>query len=166
MCRLARTARIGLEPFRHRLIGEVWMRSLNAPAFRFLMRLQGLGDPACMTKAELNAYLSLVKGPDHGRAFLKIMRSTERTAEKQAKYRAAMRAVPYPVQAIWAADDPTMTLAKYGEKARVAAGLSGLHLVAGKHFPQEDQGPAIAAKIAGLAHRREVTATEPTASQS
>ena len=140
-----------MEPFRHRGLGELWMKSLNPPAFRFLMRLQGIGDRAAVSNAELNAYLALIKGPDHGRAFLQIMRSTERTAAKQARYRAAVRDVPYPVQAVWAADDPAMTLAVYGEKARAAAGLPRLHVVPGKHFPQEDQAPAIAQKIAELA---------------
>jgi hypothetical protein len=44
-----------------------------------------------------------------------------------------------------------MTLAVYGEKARAAAGLRQLHTVPGKHFPQEDQAPAIATQIAELA---------------
>ena len=139
-----------MEPFRHRVIGELWMRSLNRPAFRYLMRRQGIGDPAAVSGAELDAHLALVKGPDHGRAFLQIMRSSERTPAKQARYRAAVRDVPYPVQAIWAAQDPAMTLAVYGEQARAAARLSRLHTVPGKHFPQEDQAPAIAAQVAGL----------------
>jgi len=124
------------------------MASLTAPAFRFLMRLQGIGDPAAVSRAELDTYLALIKEPDHGRAFLKIMRSTERTVAKQARYRAAVRNVPYPVQAVWAADDPAMTLARYGNKARAAAGLARLHTIPGKHFPQEDQAPAIASQIA------------------
>ncbi|HUZ36446.1 MAG TPA: hypothetical protein VMV17_08960 [Streptosporangiaceae bacterium] len=78
-----------------------------------------------------------------------------RTPAKQARYRAAVRNVPYPVQAIWSADDPAMTLAVYGEKARVAAGLSRLHIVPGKHFPQEDQAAAIAQQIAELALRQQ-----------
>jgi haloalkane dehalogenase len=140
-----------MEPFRHRGLGEAWMRSLNPPAFRFLMRLQGIGDPAAVSVAELDAYLALLKGPDHGRAFLQVMRSSQRSAQEQARYRAAVRDVPYPVQGVWAADDPTMTLAVYGEKARAAAGLPRLHTVPGKHFPQEDQAPAIAERIAELA---------------
>jgi hypothetical protein len=43
------------------------------------------------------------------------------------------------------------TLAVCGEKARAAAGLPALHIVPSKHFPQEDQAPAIARKIAELA---------------
>jgi haloalkane dehalogenase len=140
-----------MEPFRHRGLGEMWMRSLNRPAFRLLMRLQGIGDPAAVCDAELDTYLALIKGPDHGRAFLQIMRSTERTAANQARYRGAVRDVPYPVQAIWGDRDPAMTLAVYGEKARAAAGLARVHTVPGKHFPQEDHAPAIARQIAGLA---------------
>ncbi len=137
-----------MEPFRHRGLGELWMRSMNGPAFRFLMRLQGIGDPAAVSRAELGAYLALIKGPDRGRAFLRIMRSTERTPAKQARYRSAVGHVPYPVHAIWAAGDPAMTLAGYGEKARAAAGLDRVHTIPGKHFPQEDQAPAIARQIA------------------
>lgn len=139
-----------MEPFRHRGIGELWMKSLTAPAFRFLMRLQGIGDRAALTAAELDTYLALLKGPDQGHTFLQIIRSYERTSAKQARYRAAVRDVPYPVQAIWATGDPAMTLAVYGEKARAAAGLERLHTVPGKHFPQEDQAPAIARHIADL----------------
>jgi hypothetical protein len=51
------------------------------------------------------------------------------------------------------ADDPAMTLAVYGEKARAAAGLAEVATVPGKHFPQEDQAPAIARKIAEQALR-------------
>jgi len=140
-----------MEPFRHRGLGEAWMRSLNRPSFRFLMRLQGIGDPAAVSAAELDTYLALIRGPDHGRAFLRIMRSTERTPAKQARYRAAVRDARYPVQAIWGAQDPAMTLAVYGEKARAAAGLERVHTVPGKHFPQEDQAPAIARQIAEFA---------------
>jgi pimeloyl-ACP methyl ester carboxylesterase len=142
-----------MRPFRHRGAGEIWMRSLNRPAFRFLMRLQGIGDSSSVSAAELDTYLTLMKGPDRGRAFLQIMRSTERTPAKQARYRAAVGNVPYPVQAIWGTDDPAMTLAVYGEKARAAAGLAEVVTVPGKHFPQEDQAPAIARKIAEQALR-------------
>ena len=39
------------------------------PAFQLLMRLQGIGDASSVSRAELNAYLALVKGQDKGRAF-------------------------------------------------------------------------------------------------
>jgi haloalkane dehalogenase len=139
-----------MEPFRHPGIGEAWMSTLNAPTFRFLMRLQGIKDTTSVSAAELNTYLALIKGQDKGRAFLQVMRSSERTAAKQASYRSVVGGVPYPVQAVWGADDPTMTLAVYGQKAQAAAGLASVITLAGKHFPQEDQAPAIAGKIAEL----------------
>lgn len=140
-----------MRPFRRRVLGEIWLAGLAKPAFRFLMRLQGIGDRASVSNAELDAYLELMKGDDGGRAFLKIMRSTERTPEKQALYRSAVRDVPYPVQILWAKDDPALKLSVYGEKARAATGLEQLVAVPGKHFFQEDQAPAIAGSIAAIA---------------
>lgn len=142
-----------MRPFRFRGIGELWMVALNRPAFRFLMRLQGIGDRSAVSNAGLDTYLTLLKEPDRGRAFLQIMRRGERTLEKQHLYRGAVRDVPYPVQAVWARDDPAMTLATYGEKARAAAGLDRVHVIGGKHFPQEDHAAEIAERIAALATR-------------
>ncbi len=42
----------------------------------------------------------------------------------------------------------------YGEKARAAAGLAAIDRIPGKHFPQEDQAPAIATRVASLALAR------------
>lgn len=57
----------------------------------------------------------------------------------------------YPVQIVWAAQDPAMPAGTYGEKARAAAQLPAIDRIPGKHFPQEDQAPAIAARIAAIA---------------
>jgi len=121
--------------------------------FRSLMRLQGIGDRDAISNAELDAYLSLMRGDDGGRAFLAVMRSTERTPEKEALYRSAVRAVSYPVQVVWAADDPALKLKTYGEQARAAAGLQSVATIPAKHFPQEDQAPAVADHVARLARR-------------
>jgi haloalkane dehalogenase len=140
-----------MQPFRYRGLGEMWLKGLNRPMFRFLMRLQGIRDRNAISKPELNAYLQLMKGDDGGRSFLKIMRSTERTAEKQALYRSAVRGTPYPVQVIWAADDPALKVTEYGEKARSAVGLQQIDLIPGKHFPHEDQPAIMAEHIARVA---------------
>lgn len=140
-----------MEPFRHRGIGELWLAGMSKPLFRRLMKLQGIGDTARVSNAELDAYLELMKGDDRGRAFLRIMRSTERTPEKQALYRRAVRDVPYPVQIVWAADDPALKLAEYGERAQAATGLDTVSTVRAKHFLQEDQAAAIADHVARLA---------------
>jgi pimeloyl-ACP methyl ester carboxylesterase len=79
------------------------------------------------------------------------MRGFERTAAKQRLYEGVLRDGRYPVQIVWGANDPALTLAVHGEQARRAAGLDQIHTVPGKHFLQADQAPAVAAHIAQLA---------------
>jgi len=85
-----------MEPFRHRGAGEPWLAGVDKPIFRLLMMLQGIGDRKSISKTELGVYLDLMRGQDRGRAFLKVMASTEPTPEKQALYRGTLRNVPYP----------------------------------------------------------------------
>jgi pimeloyl-ACP methyl ester carboxylesterase len=140
-----------MEPFARRGIGEVYLRTLSKPAFRMLMRLQGIEDPSALSREEMDAYVDLLREGDGGRAFLRIMRGFERTAEKQALYEGVLRDGRYPVQIVWGAKDPALKLDVHGEQARRAAGLDEIHTVPGKHFLQEDQAPAVAQHIAGLA---------------
>jgi pimeloyl-ACP methyl ester carboxylesterase len=142
-----------MEPFARRGLGEAWLRGLSKPAFRMLMRLQAIGDRDAVPNEELDAYVDLLKRDDGGRAFLRIMRGFERTAEKQALYESTLRDVPYPVQIVWGADDPALELGGQGEHVRRAAGLDEIHTVPAKHFLQEDQAPAIARHVAALATR-------------
>ncbi len=137
-----------MQPFALRGIGELWLRSLSKPAFRQLMYLQGIKDRHATPPRELDAYVELLKREDNGRAFLKIMRSFERTHEKARLYASAVHDVPYPVQVIWGAEDPALKMAIYGEKARQLAGVEVLHSLGAKHFLQEDQAPALARLIA------------------
>jgi haloalkane dehalogenase len=143
-----------MRPFRRRAIGELWLAALNRPAFRALMRLQGIGDPSKVSTAELNAYLTLMRGSDSGKGFLRTSRGAQRTAERQALYRRVVSNPGYPVTVIWAKDDPAMRLAKYGEQARTAAGLDSIITIPGKHFPQEDHAPEIVDQIMATLDRR------------
>jgi haloalkane dehalogenase len=146
-------------------VGELRLAGMNKAVFRRLMALQGLGDPDSVSKAELGAYLDLMRGEDRGRAFLKIMRSTERTAEKEALYHSVVRDVPYPVQVVWAAEDPALSLEQYGAQARAAAGLEKINTISAKHFPQEDQAPAIAEYVAKIARTAKL-AEQPAGSRN
>jgi len=139
-----------MQPFRYRALGEMWLKGLNRPMFRLLMRLQGVRDRDAVSNSELDAYLELMKGEDGGRSFLQVMRSTERTPEKETLYRATVRDERYPVQVVWAADDPALKAGVYGERARAAAGLSHIELIPGKHFPHEDEPLAMADHIARM----------------
>jgi haloalkane dehalogenase len=142
-----------MRPFRWPVVGELWVAGMVPPAFRFLMKLQGIGDFSQVSRAEINAYLVLMKGDDRGRAFLKVSRRAQTTAGKQELYRRVVGSGSYPVQVVWGDQDPAMPVGKYGEKARAAAGLSAIDRIPGKHFPQEDQASAIAARIAAIAGR-------------
>jgi pimeloyl-ACP methyl ester carboxylesterase len=140
-----------MEPFARRGIGELYLRTLTKPAFRALMRLQGIQNMHAVTSAELDAYVDLLREPDGGQAFLQVMRGFERTREKRRLYESVLRDRPYPVQIVWGAKDPALKLAVHGEIARRAAGLDQIHTLPAKHFLQEDQAPALADHIARLA---------------
>jgi pimeloyl-ACP methyl ester carboxylesterase len=139
-----------MEPFARRGIGPIYLRTLNKPAFRALMHLQGIEDASTVTRDEIDAYLDLLRVGDHGAAFLKIMRGFERTPEKRRLYTQVLRDGGYPVQIVWGAKDPALTLEVHGELARRAAGLERIHTVPAKHFLQEDQAPAVAEHVAGI----------------
>ena len=140
-----------MEPFARRGLGELWLATLLKPAARRLMYLQGVGNRSATPAEELDAYVDLLKREDGGRAFLRIMRSFERTREKRDLYVRTLREASYPVQIVWGADDPVLRLDSHGEQARRAAGLDEVHTVPAKHFLQEDQAPAVAERVAALA---------------
>ncbi len=140
-----------MQPFATPGLSRAWLAGLVKPAFRQLMRMQGVADMDAVPSEELDAYVDLLKREDGGAAFLRIMRGFERTEAKQALYRGVVRDVPYPVQIVWGAEDPALPLAEHGESVRRAAGLEEIHTVPGKHFLQEDQAPAIAERVAALA---------------
>jgi haloalkane dehalogenase len=140
-----------MEPFARRGVGEVYLRTLSKPAFRFLMRLQGVENIAAVPREELDAYVDLLRMGDGGRAFLQIMRGFERTPEKARLYKGVLRDGRYPVQIVWGANDPALKLAVHGEQARRAAGLEKIYTVPAKHFLQEDQAPAVAEHVAEIA---------------
>lgn len=140
-----------MEPFARRGIGQLWLTSMTKPTFRALMYHAGIRDRSATPPGELDAYVELLKREDSGRAFLKIMRGFELTAAKERLYTNTIRDVPYPVQIVWGANDPTLKLSTYGERAKRITGVGTIHPVPGKHFLQEDQAPAIADHIAALA---------------
>jgi haloalkane dehalogenase len=140
-----------MEPFARRGLGEVYLRTLTKPAFRTLIRLQGIEDMSATTKEELDSWVDLLKRGDGGRAFLRIMRGFERTRAKRQLYAGTLRDVPYPVQVVWGEKDPALRVDRHGEDVRRIAGLEQIHRLPAKHFLQEDQAPAVAERVAALA---------------
>lgn len=77
------------------------MRSLNRPAFRFLMRLQGIGDRSPVSAAELDTYLTLMRGPGRGRALLQIPQEDQAPAIARKIAEQALRPRPGPAGEEW-----------------------------------------------------------------
>ena len=147
-----------MERFARRGIGQLYLRALTKPAFRLLMRRQGVQNPAAIPRAEIDAYLDLLRAGDGGHAFLKIMRGFERTRAKRDLYRRVLGDGRYPVQMVWGAHEPALKVTTEGEAARRAAGAGTIHTLPAKHYLQEDQAPAVAEHIARI-----VTAGYPQA---
>lgn len=141
---------MSMRPFESPTLGPVYLKSLTRPAFRQLMRMQGIADMSAIPKAELDAYVGLLKRDDGGRAFLRIMQNFETTPEKQVLYRSTLADVPYPVQVVWGERDSALKVDTFGEAARRAAGADTIHRLPAKHFLQEDQADAVADLIAAF----------------
>ncbi|MFI7063747.1 alpha/beta fold hydrolase [Kribbella sp. NPDC050124] len=139
-----------MEPFAHRGPGEAWLTATRVPAiFRTLMRTIGVSSDV-PTEA-VDAYVRLLLGDDNGRAFLRIMRSFERTAEKRRLYEEVVGSGARPVGVLWGSKDTALPLRTYGVQARLAARLDDIPTVPGKHFLQEDFPAEVAAAAATLA---------------
>jgi haloalkane dehalogenase len=133
--------------------GKRWPALPPARITRELVYLVGIRDRAAVPPEEVDAYRELVLRADKGRAYLRIMRNLERTPAKARLYKSVVdtRAVPYPVQIVWGAHDPLLSLRKHGWQARNAAGVPAITALPGKHFLQEDLAPEVAAAIAVFA---------------
>ncbi|WP_238164575.1 alpha/beta fold hydrolase [Kribbella pittospori] len=141
-----------MEPFAHRGIGQAWLAAAGVPVvFRTLMRTIGVGPG--VPAAEIDAHRRLLLGADSGRAFLRIMRSFERTTDKRRRYEAAVGSGAYPVGLLWGSKDPALPLRTYGVQARLAARLADIPTVPAKHFLQEYVPADIAAAVRELTQR-------------
>ncbi len=139
-----------MEPFAHRGVGEAWLASMRVPGtFVSIMRLVGVSRR--VPTAELACWLPLLFGDDGGRAFLKIMRGFELTADKQRRYLDAVRDTPYPVQIVWGARDTMLPWRRYGVQAQRASGITEPMLLPAKHFLQEDYPGEIAEAVRRIA---------------
>jgi haloalkane dehalogenase len=139
-----------MKPFAAPGLGRLWLAALRPAVMRKLFRGAGIKDQAAMTDDEVVAYNTLLKREDGGRAFLRVMRGFELTREKRDLYHAAVRHVPYPVQVVWGEDDKALKPDDHGLRMARAAAVA-LQRIQGRHFFQEEQAPAIADRIAGLA---------------
>ena len=128
---------------------------MNRPdVWRLMMRRVGVADMGALTDAELDAWRVLALGPDGGAGYLRIMRNL-RPSHESAGFAAVVdsRRTPYPVSVMWGALDPILSLRRQGMSVLRATGLASMTVVAGKHYLQEDNAPAVAELVAATAAR-------------
>ncbi len=98
-----------MRPFEKPILGEGALAMLTPTTFPLMMKTAGVVNDDVVSKAEMDAYIHLLKREDGGKAFLKIMRSFEQTKElTEACYR-AWNNPAYPAQLIWGDKDPFLT---------------------------------------------------------
>jgi haloalkane dehalogenase len=131
------------------VVGWFLLATNRGPAARWLFYSNGIADRSATLPHEVDAHLALLRRGDGGSAFRRIVRGFEPTAEKQHLYIGGLRDAEWPARILWGRDDPAL-----GEDQRKpieqALGVEATILHA-KHFLQEDQAPAVATAIAGLA---------------
>lgn len=133
--------------YERKTVGEVMVKMTSTKTISKLMHQIGVQDREAFSLADAEAYLKFQKYADGGRSFLKIMRSFETTAQKEAFYIHTLRQLEVPKQIIWGKHDPALKLEQYGYPLQKTLGLDALHLVEGRHFIQEDCYKPIVQKI-------------------
>jgi len=131
-------------------LGEAILRMFPRPLWRRLMLGVGINDASAVTDDELDAWLVLLRGRDHGRALVQMLLHFETTPQKRDLYRHTVRNLKVPTQIIWGSKDPVLRISLEGERIRALTGAP-LYPVPAKHFLQEDQHDAIADRVAQLA---------------
>jgi len=139
-----------MHPFSIRGIGMVWLASLRPFVMSELFYRQGIADRSAVPRHEVYAHYYLLKRGDGGRAFLRIMRGFELSAEKQRFLEDGLIERPYPARIVWGERDPALGLDRMRAAQRVL-GTDEVVLLPAKHFLQEDQAVALAQAVADLA---------------
>jgi haloalkane dehalogenase len=121
--------------------------------WELMMYRVGVADRSALNTAEADAYRLLALGDDGGAGYLNIMRNVRASATTGSSYRDVVdtRRIRYPVQVVWGARDPILSLRRRGLEMLGATGLDQMTVVPGKHFIQEDCAPAVATAIDRMA---------------
>ena len=133
------------------VIGPLWVATIRPPVARWLFYMQGIGDRSATPADEVDAHIALLHRDGGGASFRKIVRGFELTEEKERLYTDGLREAGWPATILWGDRDPAL-----GEDRRRAfEEVLGIEakVISAKHFLQEDQAPAVADAIAGVAAR-------------
>ena len=140
-----------MRPYEKPVLGEAQLAATTHTTWQLMFKGLGASNTDRIPTEEINAYVDLLKRDDGGKAFLKIMRNFEDSIAFRELCHQAVQNVPYPVQAVWGAEDPALDFDRYGEEIKRVANLTEVHKLPAKHFLQEDQPEAVAEHIATIA---------------
>lgn len=143
-----------MRPFEKPVLGEAELALITHYTWYAGFTTMAVSDTEGIPKEEIYAYVDLLKWDDGGKAFLQIMRNFPTSREFTNTCYSAVQNVPYPVQAIWGADDPGLRYDEHGLAIKRAASLPEIYQLPAKHLLQEDQWQAIADKIVHISARR------------
>lgn len=136
-----------MRPFENAILGKIELATLQHSTWELMFNKMGVNDSSGIPKEEIHAYIDILKREDGGKAYLKLMRNFDDSEEFRRLCYKAVQNVPYPVQAIWGADDPFLTLDRYGREIKEVAGLPEIHKLNSRHFLQEEKPDEIVAKL-------------------
>jgi pimeloyl-ACP methyl ester carboxylesterase len=138
---------LAMRPFEMPILGEAELVILTPLTFPLMMKGAGVVDMDVISHNEMAAYIHLLKRDDEGKAFLKIMRSFEKTKAFTEVCCSAWKNLAYPVQLIWGDKDPFLPFAENGKEFVDARPDITVTKVESKHFLQEEQYEMIAEKL-------------------
>ncbi|MBZ9730866.1 alpha/beta hydrolase [Salegentibacter sp. JZCK2] len=136
-----------MRPFEKPVLGDIELATLKHLTWQIMFNKMGVNDSSEIPKNEIYAYIDILKRGDGGDAFLKLMKNFDDSEEFRSLCYRAVQNVPYPVQAVWGADDPFLTLDHHGQEIKKVAGLSEIHQLSSRHFLQEEKPMEIVAKL-------------------
>ncbi len=145
------TKPLPMQPFEKPFLGEAELALLTHATWYLGFSTLAVSDMSGISKEEAYAYVDLLKREDGGKAFLKIMRSFDYSPAFKRRCYQAVKGAPYPIQALWGAEDPGLTFERYGQEIQRVAGLRDIQKLPAKHLLQEDQWAPIADAVAQLA---------------
>jgi haloalkane dehalogenase len=131
------------------VIGRLWVAATRPPVARWLFYHQGIANRSATPPHEVDAHLALLHRGDGGRAFQRIVRGWEPTADKERSYTEGLRESGWPARIVWGDRDPA--LGPEQRRAFEAVLRTQATVLPAKHYLQEDQAPAVAGAIADLA---------------
>jgi pimeloyl-ACP methyl ester carboxylesterase len=136
-----------MRPFETPILGKIELAILQHPTWKLMFAQMGVNDASVVPDEEIEAHIDILKLKDNGDAYLKLMRNFDDTEEFKKLCYSAVQNVNYPVQAVWGADDPFLTIDTYGEEIKTVANLDMVHKVSSRHFLQEEKPIEIVDKV-------------------